>query len=386
MNWTEQEVQKLKELWEQSPTATRENYERIGKAIGRSGEAVRKKLKRMGLVRVGPSSSVAGTATSTTETDDIWAQFIEEEFEGEETPAPHLETKKKFDETDEEKLFDLLVELQGQARAEDQRLEEHRVRVYEDDWFGIVFSGDWHLEATGSRPDLLREDLKYIASVPHVYYIFCGDGGHNFIAGGPHMGGQHETLLPPRLARRLLTRLFSYLGPKLLALCTGDHDSWSIDVDDYDLIQEIARNHPNAAYLGFGARLQIRTLGRTFKAVIRHRGQGTSIYNPFHPCFRELHFQNPDADLVVIAHNHESGCEVFPKMGKLRFLARTGTYMPYDRYGNKLGYAECQYHMEVPIALLDPQTGAIQGALGIRPAIDMLMGLRAGRRLSGRTA
>ena len=254
------------------------------------------------------------------------------------------------------------------------------VNIKEEDYFGIIFTGDWHLEHLWADTVQLAEDLDKIASTPHLYVVHLGDGGdwHNIITPA-HKGGEYETMFPPRLTREVLNYLFDLIRDKLIATCAGNHDNWIRNQVDIDVIQEKMKEL-DVAYLGTGGilRLNIGTQlvpTRQIKCLMYHQLPGSSMYNKLHSLMRAVRMEGFDGELLVSGHGHElcDGHELFNGLNK--YYIKTGTYLHRSRWAQNRGYMPSTIGC-CPWLVIHPQQDNYIRGTGIDEAVTLLKRLR----------
>lgn len=232
----------------------------------------------------------------------------------------------------------VFLKLQELSR-EMEPISSTTVSINEDDWFALLFTGDWHLEHIWAQTAQLEKDLQLLRDCPHVYVVYCGDGVDFHSIALTHLGGEHEVLLSPKLSRLLHTYLISLIKDRLIAAVLGNHEEWQIRVADYDHLQDIMRSY-SIAYLGSGGTLHLKINEYELECYIYHKLQGSSIYNDLHPCMRVIRTGNIEGnpDIIAGAHGHANaiGSEIF--RGKRRFYIRTSSYLERSRWAQGRGY------------------------------------------------
>lgn len=245
------------------------------------------------------------------------------------------------------------------------------------EWALVVMSGDYHLGSRRTDPLKIEEDLTLIANTPNAYYAFVGDATDNFIAATP-MGGAMEQIMSPGIARKIFAALIKTVKNKLLFMTTGCHDLWSQDRDDYNMVQDIAKE-TGCAYLGYGGKAHIIfNSSVVYDITAWHKLPGNSVYNIFHPCKIFLQRKDMNNDIVACAHNHISGIASEDFQNRQRVFIRTGAYKSADNFIRKIGYksiTDDEHENIVPCVILNTKTKEMRIAKSIRAGVDLLSSL-----------
>ncbi len=236
-------------------------------------------------------------------------------------------------------------------------------------WQALVCMGDWHLGNHTTMLPAIREELNRIANTPDMWYIFNGDATDNFIGGGKITSGQHEQTVAPKVARQVVVALFDIVREKMLAAVTGCHDKWSINVDDYDFIEQLT-TRVGCAYLGSGGTVNVRAGDVIYRMAVMHKYRRNSGIHLDAACRMYLRDVDMTADVVAIAHNHESLACYEEVQGAPKVYLRTGTYKPNDRFAQGIGYKTSPCWC--PVVLLNTERHEMRIAVSLEEASDLL--------------
>lgn len=247
---------------------------------------------------------------------------------------------------------------------------------------GFAFVSDQHIsEGKPTNLDRMEADAKLIASTPGLYGVLGGDGVDNHIK---HRAAIIASGSKPGDEWRLYDHYLGMFGHSLVAMISGNHDDWTKDFTDYDVVGSLAKKHrifyaPDFVVL----RLQLGStgeagfsLGQEYTAKVRHIYRYNSSFNPAHSVKRMWEMDDDDFDIGVLCHQHEAAMEPFVKHGLTRVAFRPGSYQVTSghsrRYGFKNAFPTC------PTAILLPDRREIIPFFDVRYAASYLTWLRAG--------
>ena len=267
-------------------------------------------------------------------------------------------------------ILDAMEQLAALSLDADQQQEEVSVVLPKGGkWQAIVCQGDWHLGNHTTMLPAIREEMTTIANTANMWYIFNGDATDNFIGGGKVTSGQHEQTVAPKVARQVVVALFDIVREKMLAAVTGCHDKWSINVDDYDFIEQLT-TRVGCAYLGSGGTVNVRAGDVIYRMAVMHKYRRNSGIHLDAACRMYLRDVDMTADVVAIAHNHESLACYEEVQGAPKVYLRTGTYKPNDRFAQGIGYKTSPCWC--PVVLLNTERHEMRIAVSLEEASDLL--------------
>lgn len=274
-----------------------------------------------------------------------------------------------------EKALDL-IQMAGKGIKEfDRSTQTAEVKVSTKlPYIGLWCSGDWHIESYHTDLEALRKHIDLVAKTPSMYVSFCGDAMDNGIPGGPHPNILNDRTVPVRIARIAASELFRKIKDKLLCVTTGCHIQWSINVDDYNLYDDLTRNM-GITYLGPGGTVNLKfSNGAEYRARFMHKYTGSSAENKLNTCLNYLKSQDASCDIVQVAHNHISAGAIVDWQGKSRAFIRSGSYKSMDTYA-KLLNIRGQERAHNPVLILGTRDKYMRYEPSVEEAIKTLKNL-----------
>lgn len=173
----------------------------------------------------------------------------------------------------------------------------------DDDWYGVVFSSDWHFGSSSCDVDSLMYHIDNVLNGP-FHLITCGDLIDNFKQ-FKNVSAILQQEMSPKEQGIFLAGVIDEMNEKkkLIAGCWGNHD------DDFDgrigASPEARRLIGNKSVFFNGKGVLNLTINKNIKYSISlaHHWSGKSIYNPTHGQMRSYKDFYP-ADVIVGAHTH----------------------------------------------------------------------------------
>lgn len=204
----------------------------------------------------------------------------------------------------------------------------------DDGPIGIAAISDQHI-APGCPVDLkrAREDAERIRDTPGLFCVLGGDGVDNHIKHRSAMLAGRDVGLQWELYEEYL----AILGPKVLAIISGNHDHWTKQQAGVDMVARIAKRGgfcyaPHEAFLTVGLGSQ------SYKIGLRHQYRFNSQINQTHAVKRWYDMGAEAFDIGVVCHHHEPALEPFERHGLTRWAARPGSYQITSDYSRQYGY------------------------------------------------
>jgi hypothetical protein len=237
----------------------------------------------------------------------------------------------------------------------------------------IAAISDQHIQTDGPT-DLrrMREDAELVRKTPGLYAMLGGDGVDNHIK---HRSAMVASSSRPKHQWRLYDHYLSLFGlQKILGLISGNHDDWSNDFADVDVVRQLADRH--RLFYAQDELLATITVGRfSFRYAMRHQYRYESSFNPTHAIRRWWEMGEADFDVGVLCHKHVLDCEPFVKHGRMRYALRPGSYQITSGYSRRYGYNHST--PSCPTVIIWPRKGTILGFWDVHQAADYLTYLRS---------
>lgn len=255
-------------------------------------------------------------------------------------PTPKIEGLKPEDyRPDKDQVFRRAAEDYRSTRRKVLAKKENRVSFSSSGPVAVAWIADTHLGNKGSDVERAFREIKVVRDTPGMFPFFVGDLYDNFVIGSLksiNMG--QRTTIEDQYA--LGQYYVEQAGDKWLGFLSGNHEQWTLRVAGYDTIREIAPG--NALYDRDEIRFTLALGGHEWKCIARHKWQGSSIYNPFHPQTRGSKFSRPGHDVYVGAHTHPGGLAADHPAGDGRVISliQCGTYKDDDDFARQMGFPE----------------------------------------------
>ncbi len=226
--------------------------------------------------------------------------------------------------------------------------------------FGIAFVADPHFGGTGTDYKRAFDEAEIIRNTPGMYAAFVGDGINNFIV-GRLMRLTRDQRLTITDEWTLLKRYLGVLAPKLRIGVGGNHDYWTFMVSGIDYLRDVIESiAPGCIYDTDDSLVDIRCAGVSWMARIRHKWQGSSIYNVTHGIERAAKWDQ-GFRLGVGAHTHRGGyARHFNVGGHDGMAVQVGTYKRFDAFARTVGFPRSNPSTAV-VVVFDPETNSMTG-------------------------
>ena len=304
--WPEDETKELQRLRDFGFT-----IKEIADKLGRSPGSVYNKLKNEGIVYNFPCTHRRG-----------------------------IQSTKKREFPDVEKLLKLTIEANELIRQFDPRERETLVEYLTSKWIGIPFISDFHFDHYKTDLKTLVKEIEEIGAEEDVFVIHNGDTGDY---SDTRFSGLNipSFYLPLDLRLKLAFYLISKIK-NLLVIVDGCHDDW-VKNRKFDIIRAIVDKHNELGlptiYFGYGGFLNFKVGRQLYRFAIYHKYPGESQYNIFHPCLKIIQQLDATADIVCVSHRHDKmGISYQYIQHKPRVLIRTGSHQYLTDYAWKQGF------------------------------------------------
>jgi len=220
---------------------------------------------------------------------------------------------------------------------------------------------DMHYGSVRSDYDLMEKNLDTVEDTPNFKMVTNGDMADVFNVIGKWATGTYENPLPPELQTyALLDRLVALDKKKKIgAFSYGNHEDGMYG-SGYEWFNVFGDKFKNAAVFPTGGRLNIKVGKQDYQIGMTHRYWGYSKINPLNVCRNFLFYEHPEADIILMAHSHQSAMGTFEYAGKDRLFILGGTYKTDDSYARKQGFGGRGGRPGYSFAL-DPKEHRVEG-------------------------
>lgn len=258
------------------------------------------------------------------------------------------------------------------AKAVQRAARERHVHLDIDDDrpVALVAVSDQHIATQGPvQLAAMRQDAELIATEPGMFAILGGDGVDN------HIKHRSAMLGGDRVADswRLYDHYLRLLGPKVLAVVSGNHDDWTRDIAGIDMVQQLAQR--NAMHYCPDEALLNITLGtQRYRYLMRHQYRFNSSMNLTHSAKRLWEYAGDEADIVCVCHHHEGAAETVLRHGLPRVMLRPGSYQLQSGYSRRIGFPQSQ--PTCPTVIVFPDRRELLALPDVWQAATVLRALR----------
>lgn len=224
----------------------------------------------------------------------------------------------------------------------------------------ITFVADNHIGNVGTDYDRMIAEARLIAETENMYVIQVGDLVDNFIV-GKLLGLRIGTKISIPEEWVVADYYLRLLGTKILGVCGGNHDKWTLAVSGIDQLQSMLRNiRKDVLYDTDELLLTIQVGELIVPTRIRHKWRYSSILNPTHGIERA--FERDQAKrfmLGVGAHTHVSGlARQFNGGGSTGLAVICGSYKVYDDFAHTQGFTQPNGSTAIAV-VFHPKNGMI---------------------------
>jgi hypothetical protein len=282
-----------------------------------------------------------------------------------------------MDETTD--IYELIAKMRDVQGLNDTSIaESHVIKKIDYERIFLVGYGDLHIENLGTDLDRIEMELKIMSRIPNLFVVFMGDLTDSSVK---YLNNNFDTYLTPKAAREFGYRIFDALGEKLICALSGCHEKHGEEVADFDYVEEYCKRN-DVPFLNERGLLTLELANdRILNVALAHKAQGYSMYNPFHPAIRIVREKYPDADVVITAHQHQSGIAVQNEQDKARAMMTIGSRKQGDRYATRRGFPPQLPNKNLPVLEVIPGGYKIMNDisllknLGEREKLEELQGL-----------
>lgn len=233
--------------------------------------------------------------------------------------------------------------------------------------FGIVNFSDFHIGNAGTVLEELEKDIELLVSTPGLYAVIGGDSIDNHIK---ILSAIIKSNTTPQEQFYALGYVLKRMAPKLLAMISGNHEGWSSVLNGLDA-QGVLAKQLKIIYDPEQIFLTINIGEASYRFGIRHKYRFNSAFNPTHSVKRWWENSERDCDIMIVNHHHYGTIESFERHGRKRWAIRGSTYLLWDEYARKCGYAKIS-RPEHPMVVIYPNDYNVIGFVDFRTGIDFL--------------
>lgn len=360
--WSKEEGEKLVAM-----VARGAGADEIADVMGRTLDSVHGKMTRLKRFQAAPS----GQAFEVEDVNDV-EELAAMARSANITHQPQVPavTSSAFEEDDVADMW---------KRAEDRNakhIEGHKAREKfsvdfpQNQPIGISFISDQHI-APGESVDMarMRADAEYVRDTPNLYAILMGDGVNNHIK---HRGAMMAARSTPGDQWKLFDYYLAIFAPKILAMCSGNHDGFTDMMAGIDMVQWIAQRQ-KICYSPAAFRMEVKVGGYHYKVAARHQYRMNSSFNQTHAVKQWQRLGDEEFDIGAVGHHHEPAMESSSYRGQETWVCRPGSYQISSGFSRQYGYNSA--YPTCPTVILWPGKRDMAGFSDMRKAGGFLKSL-----------
>lgn len=291
-----------------------------------------------------------------------------------EEPTIHAATT--FDPVNPEKRW-LRAEVTNEQLIDYHKARHHATLEFQTEKpIGLVMISDQHISQEGPT-DLkrMREDAELVRDTPGLWAFLGGDGVNNHIK---HRSAMIGSASKPGNEWGMYDHYLGIFGHKVAAMVSGNHDDWTKDFTDVDMVGRLASKH-RIFYAPDHVLIRVRLTSsdgtNEYRIKVRHQYRYNSSFNMGHAVKRLWEMGESEFDIGVVGHHHEGHLESFMKHGLLRYAIRPGSYQVTSTYSRRFGYNTTQ--PQCPTVIVFPGERRMIGFNDVRDAASYLTWLRS---------
>lgn len=356
-------------------------YDEAGRAVGKSGQSVRSRLKRRADAGqdVGFSQAKARRSNVRPEPSqdakDMEIAALRAQLNRQEVKKPPPVTCELEDDPEEDPAA-------AWAKAEadgDRHIRKALLRSrFKADFsserkpVALTFVSDQHIApGTPCAIRRMREDAELIAATGGMYAMLGGDGVDNHIVIRAAVLAQRTQ---PSDQFKLFNHYLSIFQEKICVLISGNHEAWTNQVAGIDPLCLLAQQR-RLHYAPAVARLDVNVGGQSYRVGLRHQYRMNSSFNQTHAVKQWMRLGDEDFDIGVVCHHHEYAVETCPYRGKNVVVMRPGSYQLLSAYSAQYGFNNAV--PMCPTVLLWPGERKMLAIPDVREAAEILTLLRS---------
>lgn len=380
MRWPAERVSRLRELH-----AAGKTNEQIAHEMGLSYHQVQSKLKRVQVEDELATNRGATTGAQTAEIGAFRKSALESRVEEltrqlhklkSDTEPRRLEVvgsfSPTFSPTSPHELWVAAESICDKAVEGAKASGQFKLSM-DDGPIAVAFIGDQHI-APGAAVDMrrMREDAELVRDTDGLYCVLGGDACDNHIK---HRSAVLSATSTPHEQWILFEYYLGIIAEKLIAMISGNHDSFTDQIAGIDMLALIA-GRQRICYAPDEARIDLTLGGQLYQLAARHQGRFNSSFNLSHAVKQWWRLGERCFDIGCQFHYHESTIEPFMGHGMERWAARGGSYQLVTSYSRQYGH-----NMARPICptfVIYPHERRIEGFHDVRRCLNFLKAERGG--------
>lgn len=307
-----------------------EEWDAIGPDFGKSGNALRKCVRRGQMAGVIDAQSERARAAAPSAEPRARLLIADD--------GPTTVGVMADEKPDPEEVWKRAETIWGRKAELRERQASQEIR-FSNGPACIVFISDLHLGGSGTNYPRIRRDIEIAREIPNAGVFLVGDLVDNFVI-QKLAEARHESRLAISDEWVMAEHVMSMLGPKLVACVAGNHDEWARRLGGVDVLRSLtARVRKGVIYDTDEAIVTIRVGDASWRVRARHKWLGSSIYNAIHGQGRAARWDN-NADIYVGGHTHRGALYGTLNVGdRLVHGIQLGAYKEIDAYQRREGFA-----------------------------------------------
>jgi len=217
------------------------------------------------------------------------------------------------DEFDIDAFLDLAPKMVRQAQHDDPIFTEDEINFHTDKSVGVIFPSCMHLGGRYTAYEDFRTLFDQVLETPRLFWGSLGDDIEGYLAQFRDVSAVYEQLLSPYRQKNVLEQVLSKLGEKVIFGMSSQHGGvWWKKITGEDPIKKLYVEQFGVPYYDGQVYLNFVVCDQTYRIAAAHEFKGHSQWNPSHPQNRALHFDYPNADVVVMGDKHFPSIQQYP--------------------------------------------------------------------------
>lgn len=358
--WTDTETQQLRDLTERGV-----GYVEIAGRLGRSSQSVAKRLQRM---KEDAAAAAASVCTAPSVPQAEFEAMAKSAGAVRQPQSPNV-TSRWIDDEPIQEIWERAEVTNARHIDKARERDQFAVDFPADEPIAIAFISDQHI-SPGTPVDMarMRADAEYVRDTRNLYALLMGDGIDNHIK---HRSAMISMRSSPSDQYKLFEYYLSIFAPKVLAICSGNHDMWTKNFAGVDVLDYIA-DRQRICYSPHAYTIRVTVGGHPYTICGRHQYRFNSSMNQTHAVKQLWRFGEVDFDIAGVGHHHEHAVESGIMRGIERWFCRPGSYQISSDYSRQYGYNST--YPTCPTFVLGANRRDITGFSDMRKAGEFLRG------------